>query len=114
MAPIIYRCRTERKGCDESSIGVIFQTWALQAAVIPAKAGIQSVHNAFPKTWEVDSRIRGNDGGFERDRIPNDTSIMKPAGSLRPQGGRSGTRSLDFARDGELVEPPPAPTRARR
>ena len=40
-------------------------TWSqrrLASAVIPAKAGIQSVDNAFPQVRGVDSRFRGNDG----------------------------------------------------
>ena len=35
--------------------------YLLQAAVIPAKAGIQSVGSSFPKACGVDSRFRGND-----------------------------------------------------
>jgi len=38
------------------------------------KAGIQPVRSAFPKVFEVDSRLRGNDRRCERDRIPNDAS----------------------------------------
>jgi len=34
----------------------------LAYAVIPAKAGIQSLDNAFPEVCGVDSRLRGNDG----------------------------------------------------
>ena len=41
--------------------GVICGARALQAAVIPAKAGIQSVDISFPKVCGVDSRFRGND-----------------------------------------------------
>jgi len=35
--------------------GVICETWALQVAVIPAKAGIQLVDSAFPKVCGMDS-----------------------------------------------------------
>jgi len=45
-----------------------------ETLVIPAKAGIQSVANAFPKVRRVDSRFRGNDCGFERPCLANDTS----------------------------------------
>src|SRR5204862_5856573 len=37
------------------------------------EGGNQSAHSAFPNTFEVDSRLRGNDGSSERDPIPNDT-----------------------------------------
>jgi hypothetical protein len=47
----------------------------LEAPVIPAKAGIQSVGSGFPKGFGVDSRFRGNDWRFQRDPTPNDTSI---------------------------------------
>jgi len=43
-------------------------------AVIPAKAGIQSVGNPFPKARGVDSRFRGNDGGLERPCRANHTT----------------------------------------
>jgi hypothetical protein len=41
--------------------------------VIPAKAGIQSSDSLFLKTRGVDSRFRGNDCGFERSSLANDT-----------------------------------------
>jgi hypothetical protein len=42
--------------------GVICSQRPLAYAVIPAKAGIQSLDNAFPEVCGVDSRFRGNDG----------------------------------------------------
>ena len=65
--------------------GVICETRALEAAVIPAKAGIQSVDIAFPEACGVDSRFRGNDLPIERDPLPNDTTT-----SPRIDSGPSG------------------------
>src|SRR5438552_18455971 len=67
--------------------------WALRGAVVPAKAGIQTVHSAFPKACEVDSRLRGNERRFEREPMPNDTS---PAGGflLDKRGSRAQFRSF--------------------
>jgi hypothetical protein len=42
--------------------GVICSYRPLAYAVIPAKAGIQSLDNAFPEVCGVDSRFHGNDG----------------------------------------------------
>ena len=41
--------------------GVICETWALQAAVIPAKAGIYSASLRKCAADRLDSRFRGND-----------------------------------------------------
>jgi hypothetical protein len=61
--------------------GVIWNGIPFEAPVIPAKgpvipanAGIHSVDSAFPKVCRVDSRFRGNDCGFERPCLANDTS----------------------------------------
>jgi hypothetical protein len=56
--------------------GFIWETWALKAAVIPAKAGIHSVDTLFAKGGGVDSRLRGNDTRFKVDSIPNDTTTL--------------------------------------
>jgi hypothetical protein len=56
--------------------GVICATRALHAAVIPAKAGI---HSASLREWAdcgLDSRFRGNDGGFVGHAAPNDTNTL--------------------------------------
>jgi hypothetical protein len=55
---------------------------ALQAAVIPAKAGIQSDDSTFPEVSGVDSRFRGNDWRFEWDPIPNDANTGNSAAML--------------------------------
>ena len=54
--------------------GVIWDGIPFETPVIPAKAGIQSVDSAFPRVCRVDSRFRGNDCGFERPCLANDTS----------------------------------------
>jgi hypothetical protein len=41
--------------------------------------GIQSVDSAFPKVCQVDSRFRGNDCGFERPCLANNTSTRTHA-----------------------------------
>ena len=46
--------------------GVIWIWGRLAYAVIPAKAGIQSLDNAFQEVFGVDSRFRGNDGVGEQ------------------------------------------------
>jgi hypothetical protein len=50
--------------------GVTCETWALQAAVIPAKAGIYSANLRKCAVDGLDSRFCGNDRCFERDPIP--------------------------------------------
>ncbi|MGD0010023.1 MAG: lysylphosphatidylglycerol synthase transmembrane domain-containing protein [Terriglobia bacterium] len=60
---------TRRRGT-----GVICETWALEAAVIPAKAGIYSANLRKCAVDGLDSRFRGNDRRFKRDPIPNDTT----------------------------------------
>ena len=42
--------------------GLICSWRPLAYAVIPARAGIQSLDNALPEACGVDSRFRGNDG----------------------------------------------------
>ena len=54
--------------------GVICEKQALQAAVIPAKAGIHSANLRKCAVHGLDSRFRGNDLRFVRDDIPNDTT----------------------------------------
>jgi hypothetical protein len=56
--------------------GVICETWALEAAVIPAKAGIYSANLCKCAVVGLDSRFRGNDAGLEWTPIPNDTSSI--------------------------------------
>ena len=69
---------TERKcwgdGTSATGTGVICETWALEAAVIPAKAGIDSANLRKCAVEGLDSRFRGNDQRFERDPIPSDTT----------------------------------------
>ena len=45
----------------EIGTGVICETWALEAAVIPAKAGIYSANLRKFAVDGLDSRFRGND-----------------------------------------------------
>jgi hypothetical protein len=52
--------------------GVIWITTAMKTSVIPAKAGIQSVGNAFQMTYRLDSRLRGNDDTGEAPCPGND------------------------------------------
>jgi hypothetical protein len=56
---------------------VFCETWALQAAVIPAKAGIHSANLQKCAVYGLDSRFRGNDWRLVRDAIPNDTTTAK-------------------------------------
>jgi hypothetical protein len=63
---------------EDSGTGVICETWALQAAVIPAKAGIYSTNLRKCAVDGMDSRFRGNDRCFERDPIPKDTTTRIP------------------------------------
>jgi hypothetical protein len=52
----------------------IWETLALQAPVIPAKAGIHSANPRKCAVHGLDSRFRGNDRRLVRDDIPNDTT----------------------------------------
>ena len=61
--------RQDSRGLDHFSI-------PCETPVIPAKAGIQSVHSTFPKVRGVDSRFRGNDCGLERPCPANDTTAQ--------------------------------------
>jgi hypothetical protein len=54
--------------------GVIWDGILVETPVIPAKAGIQFVDNAFPKACGVGSRFRGNDYDLRRPCLANDTS----------------------------------------
>ena len=65
-------------------IAVSCETWALEVAVIPAKAGIHSANVWKCAVDGLDSRFRGNDRRFERDPIQKDTSTQKYH-SLTPQ-----------------------------
>ena len=61
--------------------GVLYGT-----AVIPAKAGIQSVGSPFPMVRRVDSRFRGNDGGLERPcRANHTTTGFGDEGTIKAQ-----------------------------
>jgi hypothetical protein len=58
------------------SNGVICRTWALEAAVIPAKAGIYSANLWKCAVIGLDSRFRGNDRRPEWIHILNDTTTQ--------------------------------------
>ena len=58
------------------------ETRALQAAVIPAKAGIHSSNLRKCAVHRLDSRFRGNDRRFVKDDIPNDTTTRIGNASL--------------------------------
>ena len=57
--------------------GIMWNIIRYETPVIPAKAGIHSVDNAFPKVRGVDSRFRGNDCGLERPCLANDTATLR-------------------------------------
>ncbi len=72
-------------------VGVICETWALEAAVIPAKAGIYSANlrkcavsglDSLPSASSVQA-FRGNDRRFERHPIRNDTATRWRAGQAK-------------------------------
>jgi hypothetical protein len=65
-------------------VGVIWDGILSETPVIPAKARIQSFDSAFPKVCRVDSRFRGNDCGFERPCLANDTSTQLLGGIPGP------------------------------
>jgi len=56
---------------------------ALEAAVIPAKAGIHSANLRKRAVDGLDSRFRGNDRRFESDPIPNDSNTRNGYDFLR-------------------------------
>ena len=58
--------------------GVICKRGALPGAVIPAKAGIYPAGHWKRACGGLDSRFRGNDQGFEREPILNDTNTGIP------------------------------------
>ena len=55
-------------------IGAARETWALEPAVIPAKAGRCLANLREYAADGLDSRFRGNDWRFVRDAIPNGTA----------------------------------------
>jgi len=55
----------------------LWGTRALQAAVIPAKAGIHSANLRESAVNALDSRFRGNDRRFKRGPVPNDTNSQR-------------------------------------
>jgi hypothetical protein len=55
-------------------VGVVWDRIPFETPVIPAKAGIQSIHRAFPKVYGADSRFRGNDRDLQRLCLADDTS----------------------------------------
>jgi len=67
----------EGAGLPAAGSGVICATRAIQPAVIPAKAGIHSANLRKWTAYGLDSRFRGNDGGFVRDATPNDTTTWQ-------------------------------------
>ena len=66
--------KEDRQAVRELGGGVICETRALQAAVIPAKAGIHSANFRKCAVHGLDSRFRGNDRRFARDDIASDTT----------------------------------------
>jgi hypothetical protein len=54
--------------------GVIWNRITFETMVIPAKAGIQSGGGVSPMACGVDSRLRGNDGTWDRLCLVNETS----------------------------------------
>jgi hypothetical protein len=62
--------------------GVIYETSALRAVVIPAKAGIHSANHrerpfrraGFPPPASAEDKLRGNDPWYVREVVPNDTT----------------------------------------
>jgi hypothetical protein len=56
--------------------------WMFPRHVIPAQAGIQSLHNVFPTSRGVDSRLRGNDE--QRDPIYNGNVACQYSLQLQP------------------------------
>ena len=76
--PFKYRRKPNSLHARGSGSGGVIWYWVpFETPVIPAKAGIQSFDNAFPKVCRVDSRFRGNDG-LQRPCLANDTGT--PAG----------------------------------
>jgi len=57
---------------------VIVETRAVPGAAIPAQAGIYCASHWKCAGGGLDSRLRGNDQRFERDRIPIDASMPIP------------------------------------
>jgi hypothetical protein len=62
--------------------GVIWSQRPIAYAVIPAEAGIQSLDNAFPGVYSVDSRFRGNDGVGEHPFDANGATTRGAGGEL--------------------------------
>ena len=77
--------------------GVICATWALEVAVIPAKAGIHPANLWRCAVYRLDSRFRGNDWCFEMDATPIDTDTRRPTVS---QLGSYALAKNKFTREG--------------
>jgi hypothetical protein len=79
--------------------GIGAKTWALQVAVIPAKAGIHPTNLRESAVDGLDSRFRGNDC-FGRDTLPNDTNtrsaLSGPKGGAIVYNGHSSRRTARF------------------
>jgi hypothetical protein len=58
---------------------------SFETPAIPAQAGIQSVDGVFPVACGVDFHFRGNDCGWERSHLANDTSIAAGAAAWAGQ-----------------------------
>ena len=92
--------------------GVICETWALEAAVIPAKAGIYLANLRKCAADGLDSRLRGNDGRFrgndrrfERDPIPIDITTLTPRQDVALAGKEETLVTLKMTeRCGDVVE----------
>jgi hypothetical protein len=70
-----------------SGVDVIWDAIPFETPVVPAKAGIQFVGNAFPKVCGLDSRFRGNDGDFQPPYPANDTTTLGEVakGKIKPE-----------------------------
>jgi hypothetical protein len=67
--------------------GALWNISPNETAVIPAKAGIQSVDRPFPKVCGADSRFRGNDCGLKRPCLANDATT-NPVQTIAFSGGQ--------------------------
>jgi len=74
-------------GYTGSGLDAIWDAIPFEKPVIPAKAGIQFVDNAFPQVCGVDSRFRGNDGGFQPSCLANYTTPLGGVakGKIKPE-----------------------------
>ena len=78
--PFITTVRRKAGAAPGRASGVIYEIRVLPGAVVPAKAGAYSARHWKCAADGLDSRSRGNDHCFKRDRIPNDTTIPDAAG----------------------------------